>query len=292
MDGPLAETAYPLQSLQTFDSLESFSSAARNTGLDVDFQQMRPGSPEVTVQTTRFDHLRISRYRINAPAIRRGAPRTGVVTFWLREDPRPMDGYWCGQSVDGVGVSVFPGEFYAAGPRHLDDTVIEIDREHLTRLAALVECEPRDHDLRTPLVVDLDPTKVAELAAHKNALVQGCPLEDQAQRQLDLSLGLLLATRQATSARLRPRIAARQRAFAQARNYIDAYAGEELTSADLCAAAGVSQRTLEYAFQDCTALSPKAYLKAVRLNRTRAFARDYQYLFGVRPKDDLLVRSC
>ena len=127
-------------------------------------------------------------------------------------------------------------------------------------------------------------------------------------------MGLLLATHQATADKPRPRIAARQRAFARARSYIDAYAGEELTSADLCTAAGVSQRTLEYAFRDCCGLSPKAYLKIVRLNRTRAtlrraepggrvadaanqwgfwhmgqFARDYQDLFGVLPKDDLLM---
>ncbi len=112
----------------------------------------------------------------------------------------------------------------------------------------------------------------------------------------------------------RPRIAARQRAFAKARSYIDAYAAEDMTSVDLCAAAGVSQRTLEYAFKDCSGLSPKAYLRTVRLIRTRAalrnsepgllvadaanqwgfwhmgqFARDYRDLFGVRPKDDLMT---
>jgi AraC family ethanolamine operon transcriptional activator len=158
------------------------------------------------------------------------------------------------------------------------------------------------------------PSTGQSSGAHKEALVQGCPLADQAQRQLDLSLSLLLATRQTTSGKPRPRIAARKRAFAQARNYIDAYAGEELTSADLCTAASVAQRTLEYAFHDCSGLSPKAYLKAVRLNRTRAtlrgaepgsrvadaanqwgfwhmgqFARDYKCLFGVRPKDDLMA---
>jgi AraC family ethanolamine operon transcriptional activator len=314
MDGPLADPAYALQNLQTFDSLESFSSAARTTGLDVDFQQTRPGTAQVTVQTTLFDHLRISRFRINAPAIRRGAPRPGVVSFWLREDPQPTDGYWCGQSVEGMGVSVFPGEFYASGRTHLDGTVIEIDREHLTRLAELIEYDPCESDLRGPLALQLAPIQVAELAAHKNALVRGCSPANQAQRQLDLGLGLLRAIRQAPRCRARPRIATRRKAFAQARSYIDAYADEELTSADLCTAAGVSQRTLEYAFRDCCGLSPKAYLKIVRLNRTRAtlrraepggrvadaanqwgfwhmgqFARDYQDLFGVLPKADLLM---
>ena len=210
MDGPLADTTLGVQNLQTFDSLESFSSAARTTGLDIDFQQTRPGSLEVTVQTTRFDQLRISRFRINAPAIRRGAPRRGVVSFWLRENPRPMDGYWCGQTVEGVGVSVFPEEFYASGREHLDGTVIEVDPEHLGRIAELIEHDLHNADLRGPLAVQLDQIQVAELGAHKDALLQGCASADQTQLQFDLSLGLLRAT-QAPACRPRPRIADRGR---------------------------------------------------------------------------------
>jgi AraC family ethanolamine operon transcriptional activator len=72
----------------------------------------------------------------------------------------------------------------------------------------------------------------------------------------------------------------------------------------------------EYAFRDCSGLSPKVYLKVVRLNRTRVtlrhadpgtrvadaanqwgfwhmvqFARDYQRLFGVRPREELLFTA-
>ena len=211
---------------------------------------------------------------------------------------------------------MFPEEFYASGRAHLDGTIIEVDPEHLGRIAELTEHDLHSSDLRGPLAVQLDQAQVAELGARKNALVQDCPATDQAQLQFDLSLGLLRAT-QAPKCRPRPRIAARQKAFARARSYIDAYAGEELTSIDLCTAAGVSQRTLEYAFRDCSGLSPKVYLKVVRLNRTRVtlrhadpgtrvadaanqwgfwhmgqFARDYQRLFGVRPREELFVRSC
>jgi AraC family transcriptional regulator, ethanolamine operon transcriptional activator len=39
---------------------------------------------------------------------------------------------------------------------------------------------------------------------------------------------------------------------------------------DLCRAAGVSERTLEYAFKDVVGLSPVAYLTRLRLHRVRA----------------------
>lgn len=311
MEGLLANFSRPTQSLQSYDCLESFSLAVRSSGLDVDFQQTQPGKLQIRVQTTPFDKLSITRFCVSAPTIRRGAPKPGVVTFWLREDTRAMDGYWCGQSIDGSGVSVFPGEFYASGHRGLDATVIEIDRKYLSWVAGLMEHDLRDADVRGPLAVQLDRTQLAELVAHKNALLSGCTTVDSAQGQLDLSLGLLNAIRE-TPHKVRPRLAARQKAFSMACSYIDAYAGEEMTSADLCTAAGVSQRTLEYAFQDCAGLTPKAYLKVVRLNHTRValrraepgvrvadaanrwgfwhmgqFARDYQHLFGRYPKDDL-----
>ncbi len=82
---------------------------------------------------------------------------------------------------------------------------------------------------------------------------------------------------------------------------------------DLCKAAGVSERTLEYAFKDVMGLTPVAYLIRLRLHRVRQgllaatqgtttvsiealrwgfwhfgeFARAYKDCFGERPSDTL-----
>jgi len=90
-------------------------------------------------------------------------------------------------------------------------------------------------------------------------------------------------------------------------------AGKLPTVADLCAAAGVSERTLQYAFQDYVGMSPVAYLRLCRLNDARAallrgdpqtisvtnvamqfnfehlgrFAGDYKRLFGEAPSATL-----
>jgi AraC-like DNA-binding protein len=45
--------------------------------------------------------------------------------------------------------------------------------------------------------------------------------------------------------------------------------GHRLTVTDLCRIAGVSERTLQYAFKDATGLTPLAYLIRVRLHRVR-----------------------
>jgi len=82
---------------------------------------------------------------------------------------------------------------------------------------------------------------------------------------------------------------------------------------DLCAQLHVSRRTLQYAFESAVAMSPKAYLRSIRLNGVRRalrqaqpgslsvqeaaarwgfwnlsqFAHDYRHQFGERPSDTL-----
>jgi AraC family ethanolamine operon transcriptional activator len=65
----------------------------------------------------------------------------------------------------------------------------------------------------------------------------------------------------------------RELAVSRSLELIDASAREPLSVADLRRAAGVSRRTLEYAFQERFGLSPKAYLLARRLDGARAELR-------------------
>jgi AraC family transcriptional regulator, ethanolamine operon transcriptional activator len=90
-------------------------------------------------------------------------------------------------------------------------------------------------------------------------------------------------------------------------------AGEHLYVSDLCRAAGVSERTLEYAFKEIMGLTPVAYLVRLRLHRVRRallaatpgsttvsaealdwgfwhfgeFSRAYRECFGELPSDTL-----
>ncbi|HVN85026.1 MAG TPA: helix-turn-helix domain-containing protein [Candidatus Binatia bacterium] len=98
-----------------------------------------------------------------------------------------------------------------------------------------------------------------------------------------------------------------------AERYALAHTAERLYVTDLCRAAGVSERTLEYAFKAVMQLSPVAYLTRLRLHRVRAalqmaapgsttvtaealrwgfwhfgeFSRAYKSCFGESPSDTL-----
>jgi AraC family ethanolamine operon transcriptional activator len=105
----------------------------------------------------------------------------------------------------------------------------------------------------------------------------------------------------------------RRQAVTRACAYIDKHLNETITLDDLCTAAGVRARTLEYAFHKCYEVGPVAYLRSVRLCRVRRdllrsrrtassvaktarrwrfthmgqFGRDYRLLFGESPSNTL-----
>jgi AraC family ethanolamine operon transcriptional activator len=65
----------------------------------------------------------------------------------------------------------------------------------------------------------------------------------------------------------------RRRALRLALDLLDAASDPMPTIPELCRVAGVSQRTLEYAFREQLAMTPIRYLKLVRLNRVRRALR-------------------
>lgn len=101
-----------------------------------------------------------------------------------------------------------------------------------------------------------------------------------------------------------------------AEDYALSQTGANIYVTDLCKAAGVSERTLEYAFKEIMGLTPVAYLIQLRLHRVRQallaaapgsttvsaealrwgfwhfgdFSRDYKNCFGELPSDTLLLK--
>jgi len=67
----------------------------------------------------------------------------------------------------------------------------------------------------------------------------------------------------------RPSYTSRYRALRRAKDYITAELSEVVRTGDVAFAAGVSERTLEYAFREEYGLTPKAYISARRLQLAR-----------------------
>jgi AraC family ethanolamine operon transcriptional activator len=70
--------------------------------------------------------------------------------------------------------------------------------------------------------------------------------------------------------------AARHRLARRARDYLLAHNDEPVRLSELCEWLGASERTLHLGFRECFGLSPKAYLKWLRLNQVRRALRQAQ----------------
>jgi AraC family ethanolamine operon transcriptional activator len=100
--------------------------------------------------------------------------------------------------------------------------------------------------------------------------------QTQSAAQIELLENLLATLRSTGHAEKAPYDLTRQ-AHSQvvqiAENYVLSHAAEHLYVTDLCEAAGVSERTLQYAFKELMGMSPVAYLTRLRLHRVRQALR-------------------
>jgi transcriptional regulator GlxA family with amidase domain len=100
--------------------------------------------------------------------------------------------------------------------------------------------------------------------------------QTQAAAQVDLLESLLAALGSVGNSDPVPRDLTRQvhsRVVRAVEDYALAHTAERLYVTDLCEAAGVSERTLQYAFKEVMGLTPVAYLTRLRLHRVRQALR-------------------
>jgi len=192
------------------------------------------------------------------------------------------------------GLPVRPDMMLAAEPGIRVEFVVEAGYESVTTLlppAVLVSHltgRQRKDNLRAPHGIEVLQTnevharalfdwgkRLANTAAHRPDLFNS--REETILAAKTELLEMLLAALDATSVHqltLRDRTRqAYSRVVRLAEDYAVAHAGDRLYVTDLCVATGVSERTLEYAFQKVMGITPVAYLTKLRLHRVRQALR-------------------
>lgn len=122
----------------------------------------------------------------------------------------------------------------------------------------------------------LQPERIALLASFSRKMAALCGADVAAAEVLQLQAELGAMARQSLgklfvlAAPLPPEAddrTLRRQAVARACAYIDAQLRKPLALSDLCTAAGVGMRTLEYGFREIYDVGPMAYLRSMRLAR-------------------------
>ena len=311
----------PIQvALFAFSNLEHFAEVAGNS--DLDWQQLDHGRFGAKVLRVASASAIIERIAFNRRFAQRGSSPPGRLTLgWIGKAVGEIG--WCRQSVSAEDLLLFSpgGEYEAVSRPGFRGSKMSYSEEHLEQIAADFELPLNLGPYREGgIALQVDPAAAEDLRRRLRQLeraVTKCSgdggrrwIRHELEHEIPVRLlRLLAAGPPETSLRVD---GFKTRAARTARDYIDAHAADTPAIRDVCRAAGVSWRTLNYAFREVFGVTPKQYLQATRLHGARRelyqggpastvtdianhwgfwhigkFAADYKRHFGELPSETL-----
>ncbi len=295
---------------RTFCDADEHAEALR--AWDQRYEQLTPGRFTGRVTETWLDDVQVFRESTNQMVLQSGRAWPGACILGLVV-ASAGDAVFRDHSVSAGSGFAFgaPGEFSLRAPRDFDVIGIAVaegclrdgaDEAVAGRLPAVL---PESAALR----------RLGSLArAHLDAVETGvAAVFDRPEVRRAFVSSLLVGVdavllRGDRQPEVSPR--ARSHLVERAREHLAAQREVPVTVAELCAALGVSRRTLQYCFQDVLGVSPVQFLRALRLNGVRRelrrttpdervadvaarwgfwhpsqFSADYRTMFGERPSE-------
>lgn len=261
----------------SFSEFDELSEAI--AGWDLDFRQLDGGAaPAELVQLSQPD-FSFGRVRLDRHYDQRGSSPAAVRTFALVEEG--VSGVrWCGNDVTETTLMTFHpgGEFDAVSRSGFEVFTFSLSAERLAETAAtlglpelrdLVGDAERTTHCDRPAIQDL--RRGLRLLCDEFAYRPPTPGASWLRRELEFEMPARLLRALAASRVDAPRPSSRARdlALKRARSFIEENSHEALSVREVCRAAGVSWRTLDYAFREHFGVTPKVYTKNIRLNAVR-----------------------
>ena len=212
--------------------------------------------------------------RLLTPVRQQGATPPGLRTFAV-PDNRDVALSWRRQLVDGRCILAYPhaGEHDAITPADYGAYVISAKGHEICAQSEAMGLPGALSAIRGKEVVRCSSSTMQQIrssmGAYRRAVLDGLPPSEleRCRRQVIRALVTGLATGTAGGSRVLPRV--REKAVRKAEAYAREHAREAPTAEEISRYAGASIRTLQYGFRQVLGVSPKAYIKATRLNCVR-----------------------
>ena len=303
-----------------FSNPEQFAEVAGNS--DHDWQQLDHGRFEAKLFQVASTDTTTERIAFNRRFAQRGSSPSGMLTFGLIGRTVGKIG-WCRQRVSTEDLLLFSpgGDNESVSGPGFRGSKMSYSEEHLEQIAADLELPLNlDRYREGGIAIKIDPAAAEDLRRRLRQVehaVTKCSgdagrrwIRHELHHEIPVRLlRILAADPPETSSRIG---GFKARAARMARDYIDAHAADAPAIRDVGRAAGISWRSLDYAFREVFGVTSKQYLQASRLGCVRKelcrngpavkitdvaaewgfwhmgkFAADYRRQFGELPSETL-----
>jgi len=252
-------------------------------GWSLVFYQLDRGPLKTELEQIGTDRAVLSRIRFNRALDQRGCSPPGLLTFGFLDTDGPNT-RWCGRETGEhtlLNFNLTGGFESVSQPGHHGFT-FSISEDQLAVVAGTVAAREFEQCLTA---VTKSPSfltaKVGALRALARELCDstrrdpGRLTSPRFREGLEFELPYRLVSVFASTEPEPGTYTSRQRAIKKARALMEDRLGEPLTVKELCEHAGVSWRTLDYAFRNHFDLTPQTYLKALRLDAVHRLLRTH-----------------
>lgn len=262
--------AYVFQ--RRFTDIEDLAVEARQWRIDV--RQLERGRLLGDVLQFGVKGVHVSEARFCRSLNQKGTPPLGMRTIGVPAHPN-LRLTWRGQSIDGECVLVFPrgSELSSVSGPDFHIYTCSFPEEMLSAVGDALTVGDIDAVCSGREAIRIGPSAMESMRGRLRQIcstVRSTPADLTSPKivsRLSLDLPSSLLTAMAQGQGKCPPAAGPKRlaAVARAEAFIEQNARDEIRVGDICHAAGVSERTLEYAFVEQFGIGPKEFLTAFRL---------------------------
>jgi AraC family ethanolamine operon transcriptional activator len=265
----------PILLNRSFDDFDELAVAARHW--DLDLRQLDQGRFDGDLLQVLAGQTMFTEARFGRTLDQRGSSPPGMRTMAIPAQSG-VRFKWRRHTITDNDILIFPrnGELESISQPDFHVFILSLPESLLQEIVELADAPEMIPLLQAETVTSL-PSKMKSLRQTLNGLARaakgGAPLLANANvlRKLEYEIPSLFVEAMCCSTTSNNPLPNRRRDMAvkRAENYISQNIDEPLTVRDICRAVAVSERTLQYAFLEHFGITPKTYLRAVRLNCVR-----------------------
>ncbi len=294
--------------------------SAATTAWDLDFVQLDAGPAPTALTQVSTPDLLIQRFRFGRTYFQRGASSPNMRTFGFA-GTGAHDVRMFGDDLTASDLALFRpgGDFESVSQPGFACLAISIDAARLDEAFAAIEMRcPSGWQAGECGLLRVDPKILQRMRSRGTQILDALEADPGVLGQSELleeltfhlPIDLALAIQSADGAPRLPNSRVRDLALRRALSFIEDNLDEAITIRSLCEEVGIGWTTLVHVFREHFGVTPKAYLRSVRLHRARGdlldaapkapiadvanrwgfwhmgqFAADYRRLFGELPSD-------